>query len=81
MCKYSLSQIRKDIRTHNLKQILNTGENDMIDQHIDKKAVEELLFAKEVTQPEKPNIDLEKTLNDIKESELFDSIINLKNKK
>lgn len=81
MCKYCLSEIRQDIRAYNLSQILKTGENDMIDKHIDKQLVEQLLSNQDEPKPEVAAVNLEKTLNDIEKSKLFEDIINLKNKK
>lgn len=77
---YCLSEIKKSIRSYKLKEILNSGENDMFDNKIDRKAVEECLnnLAEKETETEK--LDLNKTLLDIDEAELFESIINLKNK-
>ncbi len=80
MCEYSLSKIRSEIRKYNLKQILNSGENNMIDEKINKQLVEELLSNQEEQPKEKPAIDLNQTLNDIEENSLYESIINLKNK-
>ena len=80
---YSLNEIQNAIRRYNLKQILSSGENDMFDNKIDKKAVEKCLIDTENTdENSKTNeqFDLNKTLLDIDESQLFESIINLKNK-
>ncbi len=81
MCKYNLSKIRSEIREYNLKQILKSGENNMIDEHVNRNLVEELLSEKtEKNEQKTPVIDLSKNLNDIEESKLYESIINLKNK-
>ncbi|HAJ77700.1 MAG TPA: hypothetical protein DCO89_01350 [Clostridiales bacterium] len=80
---FRLSEIQGAIRKYKLFQILNSGENDMFDNKIDRKAVEKCLSdeVKEMeTSQEKEQFDLNKTLLDMDESQLFDSIINLKNK-
>ena len=79
---YSLSKISDEIRAYNIKQILNSGENDMLDNKIDKKALEDCLTTLEQEKPQANiQIDLSKTLDDIDERKLFESIINLKDKK
>ena len=68
------------MREYNLKQILNSGENDMIDEHINKQFVEQLLDNQEEKKDETPVVDLNKTLNEIENNNLYESIINLKNR-
>ena len=84
MYKISLSEIRSEIRNYNLKKILDSGENDMIDEHIDKSLVEELLSDNEKQVEEQKNtidtIDLKKTLDYINANSFYESIINLKDK-
>ena len=80
---YKMSEIQQAIRNYKLKQILNSGENDMFDNKINRKAVEECLSestSKENLSQKNEQLDLNKTLFDINESQLFESIINLKNK-
>ena len=79
MCKYSLSKITQAIREYNLKKILDSGENNMIDEHIDKKTVENLLQQKDEQTETKTTVDLKSTLKNIQETNLYESIINLKN--
>ena len=77
---YRLSEIQNAIREYKLKQILDSGENDMFDNKIDRKAVEKCLNNQENEDVSKEKFDLNKTLLDANESQLFESIINLKNK-
>ena len=79
--KISLSSVREGIRQYNINQILNSGENDMIDNHIDRDEVLNLLQEKKETDVKTPEVDLNKTLKNLEENKLFDSIINLKNSK
>lgn len=79
--KISLSSVREGIRQYNINQILNSGENDMIDNHIDRDEVLSLLQEKKETDVKTPEVDLNKTLKNLEENKLFDSIINLKNSK
>ena len=51
----------------------------MLDEKLDKTLLEEC-FKQEDTEEEKPKIDLMETLKGQEEKELFDSIINLKDK-
>lgn len=81
MFKISLSSVREGIRQYNINQILNSGENDMIDNHIDRDEVLNLLQEKKETDVKTPEVDLNKTLKNLEENKLFDSIINLKNSK
>ena len=82
MNTYSLAEISDEIRAYNIKQIIDSGENDMLDNKIDKKALEECLtVVEEKKEDESLQIDISKTLEDIDERELFESIINLKDKK
>ena len=52
----------------------------MIDEELNKEALEKLLDAEPEPAEEKP-VDLQQTLNDIESDKLFEDIINLKNKK
>ncbi len=80
MYRYSLNKIAQEIRKYNLKKIIDSGENDMIDEHIDRKAVENLLQENEEQTENKKTIDLKTTLQNIQETNLYESIINLKHK-
>ena len=64
---------------YNLQQIINSGENDMFDNKIDIQKVTEYLQQQPQKQEDKLNIS--KTLDDMNKDKLFESIINLKNKK
>lgn len=64
---------------YNLQQIINSGENDMFDNKIDIQKVTEYLQQQPQKQEDKLNIS--KTLDDMDKDKLFESIINLKNKK
>lgn len=64
---------------YNLQQIINSGENDMFDNKIDIQKVAEYLQQQPQKQEDKLNIS--KTLDDMNKDKLFESIINLKNKK
>ena len=77
----SLSEISKEIREYKLKQILDSGENDMFDEKIDKKMVEECLAERPTEREENTQINLAETLLNIEEKKLFEDIINLKEKK
>ena len=81
---YSLNKIRNEVRKYLIKQIIESGENDMFDNKINIEKVKNC-FEKENDIQNKQTeselkIDLNKSLNDIQNSELFESIINLKNK-
>jgi hypothetical protein len=78
---YRLSEIQQEIRKYKLKEILISGENDMFDNKIDRKAVEQCLNeeTENLIESENKKFDLNKTLLDIDEVKLFESIINLKN--
>jgi hypothetical protein len=78
---YSLNNVRDEIVKYKLKEILSSGENDMFDNKIDRVALEKYLNEDEILEEENnPAVDLKKTLDDIDESKLFESIINLKYK-
>lgn len=64
---------------YNLQQIINSGENDMFDNKIDIQKVTEYLQQQPQKQEDKLNIS--KTLDDMDKDKLFESIINLKDKK
>ena len=76
---FSFSKIRHQIMQYNLQQIINSGENDMFDNKIDIQKVAEYLQQQPQKQEDKLNIS--KTLDDMDKDKLFESIINLKNKK
>jgi hypothetical protein len=76
---FSFSKIRHQIMQYNLQQIINSGENDMFDNKIDIQKVTEYLQQQPQKQEDKLNIS--KTLDDMNKDKLFESIINLKNKK
>lgn len=76
---FSFSKIRHQIMQYNLQQIINSGENDMFDNKIDIQKVTEYLQQQPQKQEDKLNIS--KTLDDMDKDKLFESIINLKNKK
>ena len=76
---FSFSKIRHQIMQYNLQQIINSGENDMFDNKIDIQKVAEYLQQQPQKQEDKLNIS--KTLDDMNKDKLFESIINLKNKK
>lgn len=77
----SLSEISREIREYKLKQILSSGENDMFDEKIDRKKIEECLSEKPADKEENAKINLAETLLNIEEKNLFEDIINLKEKK
>ena len=77
---FSLSKIRHQIMQYNLQQIINSGENDMFDNKIDIQKVTEYLQQQPKKQ-EEDKLNISKTLNDMDTDKLFESIINLKNKK
>lgn len=79
MSMFSFSKIRHQIMQYNLQQIINSGENDMFDNKIDIQKVTEYLQQQPQKQEDKLNIS--KTLDDMDKDKLFESIINLKNKK
>ena len=76
---FSFIKIRHQIMQYNLQQIINSGENDMFDNKIDIQKVTEYLQQQPQKQEDKLNIS--KTLDDMDKDKLFESIINLKNKK
>lgn len=76
---FSFSKIRHQIMQYNLQQIINSGENDMFDNKIDIQKVTEYLQQQPQKQEDKLNIS--KTLDDMNKDKLFESIINLKDKK
>ena len=81
---YNLSEIRAKIKKYELQQILDSGENDMFDDKIDRKKLEEAI--NEVNnKTESSDSDfakkLKKTVDEIDSQKMFDCIINLKNKK
>ena len=76
---FSFSKIRHQIMQYNLQQIINSGENDMFDNKIDIQKVTEYLQQQPQKQEDKLNIS--KTLDDMDKDKLFESIINLKDKK
>lgn len=76
---FSFSKIRHQIMQYNLQQIINSGENDMFDNKIDIQKITEYLQQQPQKQEDKLNIS--KTLDDMDKDKLFESIINLKNKK
>ena len=76
---FSFSKIRHQIMQYNFQQIINSGENDMFDNKIDIQKVAEYLQQQPQKQEDKLNIS--KTLDDMNKDKLFESIINLKNKK
>lgn len=77
---YNLDDICERVRRYKLEQILNSGENDMFDDKIDKKKIEEILN-EDVSSKVEIVVNLKKTVEDIDNSKLYESIINLKNKK
>lgn len=78
--KIKLGNIRNEIRAMNLKNLLNSGEKNMIDEYIDKTVLKEIIqHIEKPTENKIDNINLSKTLNNIEEKNLYDSIINLKN--
>ena len=79
MSMYDINQIRLEIQNYNIKKILESGERNMLDEKLDKTLLEEC-FKQEDTEEKKPKIDLMETLKGQEEKELFDSIINLKDK-
>lgn len=80
MCEFNINKIRHSIREYNLRQLLKGGGTNMIDEELNKEALEKLLDAEPEPAEEKP-VDLQQTLNDIESDKLFEDIINLKNKK
>ena len=80
MNMYNLDDICERVRRYKLEQILNSGENDMFDDKIDKKKIEEILN-EDVSSKVEIVVNLKKTVEDIDNSKLYESIINLKNKK
>ena len=74
---YSLSKIQEGIKKYKIKQILSSGENDMFDNKIDRKAVEECLLQEE---EKVDKFNLKQTLENIEEDKLLESIINLKDR-
>ena len=81
---YSLNKIRNEVRKYLIKQIIESGENDMFDNKINIEKVKNCFEKENEIQNKQAEselkIDLNKSLNDIQNSELFESIINLKNK-
>lgn len=80
MSMYDINEIAQKIQNYNLKKIIESGERNMLDEKLDKTMLKQCFEEKE-TKVEKPKIDLFDTLKDQQEKELFDSLINLKNKK
>ena len=80
MSMYDINEIAKKIQNYNLKKILESGERNMLDEKLDKTLLKEC-FEEKGPEIEKPKIDLVDTLKDQEEKALFDSIINLKDKK
>ena len=74
---YSLSEIQDGIRKYKIRQILSSGENDMFDNKIDRKVVEEYLLQEE---EKVDKLNLKQTLINIEEDSLLESIINLKDR-
>lgn len=74
---YSLSEIQEGIKEYKIKQILSSGENDMFDNKIDRKAVEECLLQEE---EKVDKLNLKQTFENIEEDKLLESIINLKDR-
>ena len=74
---YSLSEVQEGIRRYKIRQILSSGENDMFDNKIDRKAVEEYLLQEE---EKVDKLNLKQTLINIEEDSLLESIINLKDR-
>ena len=78
---YSLDKIKNEIRQYRINQIIKSGENDMFDNKINVEEVKKYLLETEIENDDTVNkIDLNKTLCDIENDKLFESIINLKNK-
>lgn len=80
MSMYDINEIAKKIQNYNLKKIIESGERNMLDEKLNKTLLKECFEEKE-PETEKPKIDLVDTLKDQEEKALFDSIINLKDKK
>ncbi len=81
MYKIKLGNIRNEIRAMNLKNLLNSGEKNMIDEYIDKEVLKDIIQNIEKPVENKvEDINLSKTLNKIEEKKFYDSIINLKNR-
>lgn len=76
---YDINKITQKIQNYNLKKILETGERNMLDEKLNKDLLKECFEEKE-TETKKVTIDLAETLENQEEKELFDSIINLKEK-
>ena len=81
MFKYDINQIRDAIREYKTIQIFNSGVNDMIDEKLDKSVLENILSPEPEKDEPKATINIQQTLDDIEQEKLFESIINLKNKK
>lgn len=73
---YCLSEIQEGIRKYKIRQILSSGENDMFDNKIDRKVVEECLLREEKVD----KLNLKDTLKNIEDDKLLESIINLKDR-
>lgn len=73
---YCLSEIQEGIRKYKIRQILSSGENDMFDNKIDRKVVEECLLQEEKVD----KLNLKDTLKNIEDDKLLESIINLKDR-
>ena len=80
---YNLSEIRNKIKKYKLQQILDSGENDMFDDKIDRKKLEEAINEIGDTKEKKSEFaeKLKKTIDEIDSQKMFDCIINLKSKK
>ena len=80
---YNLSEIRNKIKKYKLQQILDSGENDMFDDKIDRKKLEEAIKEIGDTKEKKSEFaeKLKKTIDEIDSQKMFDCIINLKSKK
>ena len=80
---YNLSEIRNKIKKYKLQQILESGENDMFDDKIDRKKLEEAINEIGDAKEKKSEFaeKLKKTVEEIDSQKMFDCIINLKSKK
>ena len=80
---YNLSEIRNKIKKYKVQQILESGKNDMFDDKIDKKKLEEAINEIGDFKEKKSEFaeKLKKTVEEIDSQKMFDCIINLKSKK
>ena len=76
---YDINEIARSIQKYNLKKILESGERNMLDEKLNKDLLKECFEEKE-PETKITAIDLAETLKTQEEKELFDSIINLKDK-